>query len=196
MSDEPMPEPRERSAYVLEKTHYGQMDWSLFFVYAEREHIRALLQDMYVDGPDDDARQGQIDSHIGGESADLWLIEHGRRTGHVDLRPFIRDADPAEGAENAVVIDRAGFEAAVPAALEGVPLQRGETLHLVDAEGDFRGTAAELPALYPHDPVQYGMQVWVEGRLSDEPAAYLTDPDPGPEAAPKGLSGPAPSERP
>jgi hypothetical protein len=176
MSDEP----RGRSAYVLEKTYRGQVDWSLFFVYAQRAHIRALLQDMYFDTPDPDERQGWIDVHFEGESADLWLIENGRRTGHIDLRRFIRDADEEGGAEREVAIDWAGFEEAVPAVLEGVPLRHGQELHLVDAAGDFQDTDAELPYLYPHHPVRYGMQLSTVDGLSDEPYAYFTDPDPAP----------------
>jgi hypothetical protein len=114
MSDDPQGE----SAYVLEKTYNGQMDWSLFFVYSQREHIRALLRDMFLDNPDPDVVDSQISDHDSGESADLWLIEHGRRTGHVDLRPFIQETDEGE-----VVIDWPAFDAAVPTALAGTPLQ-------------------------------------------------------------------------
>ncbi|MFJ9849358.1 hypothetical protein [Streptomyces sp. NPDC101150] len=173
-------EPRGRSAYVLEKSYSGQTEWSLFFVYARREHIRALLQGMYVDHPDPEERQGWIDVHFDGESADLWLIENGRLTGHVDLRRFIRDADEEGGTRREVVLDRAGFEEAVPAVLEGAPLRHGQELHLVDAAGDFRDTYAQLPYLYPERPVRYGMQLAGDDGLSDEPYAYFTDPDPAP----------------
>ncbi|MER6989210.1 hypothetical protein ABT337_06530 [Saccharopolyspora hirsuta] len=166
---------RGRSAYVLEKTYSGQMDWSLFFVYSRREHIRALLQDMFVDNPDPDVVDGQISSHDGGETADLWLIEHGRRTGHVDLRRFIQ-----ESAEGEITIDWPAFDAAVPAALAGPPLRHGEELQLRDVRADFQNTTSELLTIYPDDPVSYGMQVWVEGDMSGQPYEVFTDPDPKP----------------
>jgi hypothetical protein len=162
-----------QSAYVLEKTYAGQMEWSLFFVYSQREHIRALLQDMFLDNPDPDVIYGQVSSHEDGESADLWLIEHGRRTGYVDLRPFIQESDDGE-----IAIDWPGFDAAIPAALAGPPLRHGEELQLRDARVDFQNTTSELPNIYPDHPISYGMQVWVDGDMSDQPYEAFIDPDP------------------
>ncbi|MDA2812791.1 hypothetical protein O4J56_19255 [Nocardiopsis sp. RSe5-2] len=163
------------SAYVLEKTYTGQVDWSLFFVYSRREHIRALLQDMYIDNPDPDLIEGMWESHDSGESADLWLIEHGRCTGRVDLRPFILTADEGDSA-----IDWTGFDAAVPAALNGPPLKHGEELRLQDAAAYFQDTARVPADFYPDEPVRYGMQVWVDGNMLDQPYDHFTDPDPEP----------------
>ncbi|MEV0781258.1 hypothetical protein [Streptomyces sp. NPDC050428] len=171
MSDDPQGE----SAYVLEKTYTGQMDWSLFFVYSQREHIRALLRDIFLDNPDPDVIDGQFESHLGGESADLWLIEHGRRTGHVDLRPFIHWTEGG-----GVVIDWPAFDVAVPTALAGAPLRHGEELQLRDVRADFQHPNSELFNLYPDNPVSYGMQVWVEGEMSGQPYEMFTDPDPEP----------------
>ncbi|MGW6916345.1 hypothetical protein ACWGB8_21350 [Kitasatospora sp. NPDC054939] len=124
--------PVARSAYVLEKAYHGQADYSVLFVYSRREHIRALLQDLLVDHDPE-----ETGLHFDGESADLWLVEHGRRVGHIDLHPLIRRTD-----DHAVVIDWAGFEAAVPAALTGPVLRHGETLALLEdvrAGGPRRG---------------------------------------------------------
>lgn len=159
--------------YVLEKTYTGQMDWSLFFVYSRREHIYALLRDLFLDNPDPDVIAGQISVHDDGESADLWLIEHGRRTGYVDLRPFVQESDEGE-----IDIDWPAFDAAVPAALAGTPLQHGEALQLREAKVDFQNTVSTLANLYPDHPVSYGMQVWVDGVMSDQPYEVYTDPDP------------------
>ncbi|MBA0053230.1 hypothetical protein E0L36_20835 [Streptomyces sp. AJS327] len=176
-----------RSAYVLEKTYDGRSAWTLFFVYARRAHIWAVLRDMYVDNPDPDVVDGQICCHEEGETADLWLIEGGRRTGHVDLTVFL--GEPVErtepgGSERQLELDRAGFEAAVPAALAGAPLRHGEDLQLFGGQADFRDLDAELPFLYPEHPLHYGMQVWGEGELSDEPYDVFTDPDPDPDPGP------------
>jgi hypothetical protein len=76
----------------------------------------------------------------------------------VDLRPFIQVSDDEAG----VVLDRACFDAAVPACLEGPPLGHGERLRLLAPEGDFSDIRGEPPA-HVHDlyRIGYGMQVWV-----------------------------------
>jgi len=169
MSDDP----RGATAYVLEKTYDGQMEWSLLFVFSQREHIRAVLTSMYVDNPDQDVLESQVSDHLSGETADLWLIEHGRRTGHVDLRPMLEETE-----EETIAIDWPAFDKAVPATLAGSPLRHGEELVLLDAAADFGDTESELRHLYPETPVSYGMQVWVDGEMSDQPYEILPDPDP------------------
>ncbi|MES4908169.1 MULTISPECIES: hypothetical protein [unclassified Streptomyces] len=167
--------PEAKSAYVLEKTYNGQTDWSLFFVYSQREHIRALLQDLFFDNPDPNLIQGQIETHAEGESADLWLITHGRCTGHIDLRQFIEISD-----DDDVVIDWDAFDAAVPEILPGPPLRHGEQLHVLETSESLHRTDGEPAFDYPTEPIHYGMQVWTGGPMSDEPYAYYSDPDPDP----------------
>lgn len=161
---------RGGSAYVLEKAYHGQADYSVLFVYSRRNHVRALLQDMLIDSDPE-----ETGLHFEGESADLWLVEHGRRVGHVDLHPLIRLTDDRE-----VVIDWASFEAMVPAALSGPLLRHGEELALLDPSADFPSDVSDLSDIYPDRAVRYGMQVWVDGELSDQPYEAYTDPDPAP----------------
>ncbi|MEU2392683.1 hypothetical protein [Streptomyces sp. NPDC007369] len=163
---------RAGSAYILEKAYRAQAEYSVLFVYSRRDHVRALLQDMLVDNDPE-----ETGLHFDGESADLWLVEHGHRVGHIDLHPLIRRTDDRE-----VVIDWAGFEAAVPAALSGPVLRRGEELALHDPAAEFPSDASDLPCIYPDQAVRYGMQVWVDGELSDQPYEVYRDPDPAPPA--------------
>lgn len=100
-------------------------------------------------------------------------MEHGRRTGHVDLRPMLEETD-----EETVAIDWSAFDDAVPATLAGSPLRHGEELVLLDVAAGFGDTESELRHLYPDTPISYGMQVWVDGEMSDQPYEIFTDPDP------------------
>lgn len=157
--------PRGATAFVLEKTYAGQMEWSLFFVYSRREHIRAVLTSMYVDNPDQDVLESQVSDHLSGETADLWLIENGRRTGHVDLLPMLEETE-----EETLAIDWSAFDDAVPATLPEHPEAQ--------LAADFADTESELRHLYPDTPVSYCMQVWVDGEMSDQPYEIFPDPDP------------------
>lgn len=147
------------------------MSWSVFFVYGDREHIRFLLQNLFVENDDTD----MVDAHFD-QTADLWLVESGRRVGHVDLHSLISPPDDA-GARRAAV-DWVRFDELVPATLTGVALHHGEELRLMAPQDDFAGTQSYLPLLYPHTPICYGMQVWVDGDLSDQPYEIYPDPDP------------------
>lgn len=156
------------SAYVLEKAYHGQVDYSILFVYSQRDYVRALLQDMLVDNDPE-----ETGLHFEGESADLWLVERGRRVGHLDLHPLIQLTDTRE-----VVIDWASFETMVPAALAGPLLRHGEELALLAPSADFPSGVSDLSEIYPDGAVRYGMQVWVDGELSDQPYEVYSDPDP------------------
>lgn len=149
-----MTEPK--SAYVLVKDYSGQVEHTLFFVYPERDHIRFLLRDMYVDNPNPDLVESMTEAHDNGETADLWLVERGRVTARIDLLPFLElDRD------GRMVIDRDGFDAAVPATIDGEPIRRGDA----------------LPPLDGIEGLRYGMWVDVGGELDDQPEYEFTAPD-------------------
>lgn len=79
-----------RSCYVLERQYSTQLTWTTFFVYGRREHIRTLLTEFFFGTEDEDlvenTRSDLVDN---GETYDLWVIEEGRLTGRLDLRPLI-----------------------------------------------------------------------------------------------------------
>jgi len=156
---------------VLETANDAQMTWSTFFVYGDREHIRFLLRSIFTDNDDPDIVQAHLD-----QTADLWLIENGRRAGHVDLHSLISNPDDAGTGQ--VAIDWIRFDELVPASLTGPVLRHGEKLWLPAAPEDFADSQSYLPFLYPDTPIGYGMQVWAEGELTDEPYEVYPDPDP------------------
>ena len=160
-----------RSCYVLETANDAQMQWSIFFVYGNREHIRLLLQNIFVESNDQD----MIEAHLG-QTADLWVVEYGRRVGYVDLHSIITIPDDVDG--NQVSIDWVRFDELVPASLAGSRLRHGEELGLLAPHEDFANTESHLPHVYPDTPISYGMQAWVEGDLTDEPYEVYPDPDP------------------
>lgn len=160
-----------RSCYVLETANDAQLRWSVFFVYRDRDHIRSLLRSIFVASDDQDLTEAHL-----GQTADLWVVEDGRRAGHVDLHSLITVSD--DGNRTRVAIDWARFDALVPAALVGRRLRHGEVLGLQAAQEDFAGTESHLPLVYPDTPISYGMQVWVEGDLTDEPYEVYRDPHP------------------
>ena len=77
-----------------------------------------------------------------------------------------------------MLIDWIRFDELVPAFLTGLVLRHGEELRLLAAQDDFADTQSNLPLLYPDTPIGYGMQVWVEGELTDQPYEIYPDPDP------------------
>lgn len=151
------------------------MQWSIFFVYGDREHIRSLLQSIFVESDDQDL----IEAHLG-QTADLWVVEYGRRVGHVDLHSLITIPGdvPDDADRRQVAIDWARFDELVPASLAGPRLRHGEELGLLAPQEDFADTESHLPLVYPDTPISYGMQVWVEGDLTDEPYEVYRDPHP------------------
>ncbi|MFI0451256.1 hypothetical protein [Actinomadura sp. 6N118] len=164
------------SCYVLEVNFAGQVSWDLFFVYNQRDHIRALLRDMFFDNHDPDTvEMHRSQCSQGYETHQLWVIEHGRRTRHIDLQPLIHIPDSnSDDCE----IDWNAFDAAVPATLQGPPLHHGEELQLQNARKDFTGS--QLLAFHPDNLLTYGIQLWGDHGLSDEPRYVYTDPDPCP----------------
>ncbi|MFD8377904.1 hypothetical protein ACFV2X_04885 [Streptomyces sp. NPDC059679] len=167
------------SCYILERQFSTQLDWTTFFVYNRRDHIRLLLTELFFDAEDSDRVESTRIDHVdNGETSDLWVIEGGRLICHVDLRPLIDVPDGFDPESDEGRIDWRTFDAAVPADLRGPLLGRGEELRLLDADQDFAATTSDLPTLYPGRRLVYGMNLWMNGELSDEPAAYFTDPDP------------------
>ncbi|MFF8903108.1 hypothetical protein ACF082_37250 [Streptomyces lydicus] len=156
---------------MLETANDAQMAWSVFFVYGDREHIRFLLRSIFVENDDQDV----VDAHLG-QTADLWVIENGRCVGHVDLHSLLSIHEDAGSRQ--VLLDWIRFDQLVPASLAGSVLRHGEKLRLLAAQEDFPDTQSNLPSLYPDTLIGYGMQVWVEGDLSDEPYEVYPDPDP------------------
>ncbi|WP_371097629.1 hypothetical protein [Streptomyces sanglieri] len=156
---------------MLETANDAQMAWSVYFVYGDREHIRFLLRNIFVENDDPD----MVDAHFD-QTADLWLIESGRRVGHVDLHSLI--SIPDDAGTRRVLVDWVRFDELVPAFLTGSVLHHGEELRLLAARDDFADTQSNLPLLYPDTPIGYGMQVWVDGDLTDQPYEIYPDPDP------------------
>ncbi|MFD8459905.1 hypothetical protein [Streptomyces antimycoticus] len=156
---------------MLETANDAQVVWSVFFVYGDREHIRFLLRNIFVENDNPD----MVDAHVD-QTADLWLIENGRRIGHVDLHSLI--SVPDDAGTGRVLIDWVRFDELVPAFLTGLVLRHGEELRLPAVQDDFADTQSNLPLLYPDTPIGYGMQVWVEGELTDQPYEIYPDPDP------------------
>lgn len=107
------------------------------------------------------------------------MIEGGRLTHHLDLRPLIDVPDVFDPEDDEGRIDRQAFDAAVPATLRGPLLRRGEELRLLDVRRDFASTESDLPVLYPDQPLAFGMSLWMNSEVTDEPATYFTDPDSG-----------------
>jgi hypothetical protein len=148
------------SCYVLERQFSTQLDWTTFFVYNRRDHIRLLLTELFFDAEDADRVESTRIDHVdNGETSDLWVIEGGRLTGHLDLRPLIDVPDGFNPEDDAGRIDWQAFDDAVPADLRGPLLRRGEELRLPDVRDDFAATRSDLPVLYPGRPLVYGMSV-------------------------------------
>lgn len=108
---------------MLETANDAQVVWSVFFVYGDREHIRFLLRNIFVENDNPD----MVDAHFD-QTADLWLIENGRRIGHVDLHSLI--SVPDDAGTGRVLIDWVRFDELVPAFLTGLVLRHGEELRL------------------------------------------------------------------
>ncbi|MCX5434111.1 hypothetical protein [Streptomyces sp. NBC_00062] len=97
-------------------------------------------------------------------------------SGHVDLHSLI--SIPDDAGTRRVLVDWVRFDELVPAFLTGSVLRHGEELRLLAARDDFADTQSNLPLLYPDTPIGYGMQVWVDGDLTDQPYEIYPDPDP------------------
>ena len=68
----------------------------------------------------------------------------------------------------------------MPTALAGPLLRHGEELTLLAPSADFPSGVSDLSEIYPDRALCYGMQVWVDGELSDQPYEVYADPDPAP----------------
>ncbi|GAB3965794.1 hypothetical protein GCM10029978_029390 [Actinoallomurus acanthiterrae] len=106
------------------------------------------------------------------------MIEGGRLTHHLDLRPLIDVPDVFDPGDDEGRIDWQAFDAAVPATLRGPLLRRGEELRPLDVRRDFVSTESDLPALYPDHPLGYGMSLWMDNKVTDEPRRVLHRPTP------------------
>ncbi|MGO4747673.1 hypothetical protein AB4212_03375, partial [Streptomyces sp. 2MCAF27] len=62
------------SCYILERQFSTPLDWTTFFVYNRRDHIRLLLTELFFDAEDSDrvesTRSDHVDDH---ETSDLWV---------------------------------------------------------------------------------------------------------------------------